>query len=121
MIKKLQLQGVHFDLDDDLRKYVKRKIGRLDLYMPLHARKSVSALVTLKEHKTKTKDERICEVILYLPHETINTKEANINMYAAIDVAEATLKNRLKKYKDTHSSHGLKRRVLAKLKTFAGN
>lgn len=116
MIQKLEINGVHMDVDDDLRKYVTKKIGHLDLYMTAHVRKSAHAAVKLKESKAKDKKQCTCEVILYLPQETIATKEATINIYAAVDVVEAKLKNQLKKYKEMHAHPKLHSRLLAKLK-----
>lgn len=116
MIQKLEISGVHAKVEDDLRKYVKRKIGRLDLYMSAHARKSAHAEVKLIESKAKNKQERTCEVVLHLPHDTIMVKETTINMFAAVDVVEAKLKNRLKKYKETHNSEKFHRRILARFK-----
>lgn len=103
-------------VDDDLQKYVTKKIGRLDLYMSSHARGSVHAEVKLKEGKAKNKQERTCEVILHLPHDTITVSETTINIYAAVDVVEAKLKNRLKKYKELHNSEKFHRRILARFK-----
>lgn len=116
MIKKIEISGVHMKLDDDLKKYVTKKIGHLDLYMSLHARKSAHAEVKLKESKAKNKQERTCEVVLHLPHEVITVQETTINMYAAVDVVETKLKNRLKKYKETHNSEKFHRRILARFK-----
>lgn len=116
MIDRLEISGVHSEIDDDLRKYVMKKIGRLDLYMSAYARKTAHAEVKLKENKAKKKQERTCEVILHLPHDTIMVKETTINIYAAIDVVEAKLKNRLKKYKEKHNSEKFHRRLLARFK-----
>lgn len=116
MIKKIEINGVHFDVDEDLRKYVSKKIGHLDMYMPIKARPSAHAEVKLKEAKAKNKKECICEVILHLPHDTLTTKESTINMYAAIDVVEAKLKNQLKKYKETHGKQRFHRRLLSRIK-----
>lgn len=116
MIQKLEISGVHMIVGDDLRKYILRKVGHLDKYMPKHARESVHAEVRLKETNTKTKNERTCEVVLYLPKEVIAVTETTINMYAAIDIAEEKLKVRVHKYKEMHGTPQLHRRVLAKLK-----
>ena len=116
MIQKLEITGIHLKIDDDLRKYVVRKIGKLDHYMSRHARESVHAEVLLKESKLKNKKQCTCEVIMKLPMETLATKESTLNMYAAVDIVEAKLKNQLKKYKDKHSRRGLHRRVFARLK-----
>jgi putative sigma-54 modulation protein len=116
MIQKFEITGVHTELDDKLKKYVHNKIGKLDRFMPKHARESAHAEIFLKEAKIKTKKECTCEVIMRLPKDTITSKETTINMYAAIDIVEAKLKNQLKKYKETHSTVRIHRRVIAKLR-----
>lgn len=119
MIQKLEINGVHTVLTDDLKKYITKKIGKLDRYMPRHARESAHAEVFVKERMIKAKKECLCEVVLHLPSSTITTKEATINMFAAVDIVEAKLKNQLKKYKDTHNSKRIHRRVLLKLRRSA--
>lgn len=116
MIKRLEITGVHMEVGDDLRKYVIRKIGRLDRFIPKASRESVHADIKLKEGKAKDKNERTCEVILHLPQETLTLKETTINVYAAIDIVEAKLHNQLKKYKDLHASPRFKQRLIARLK-----
>lgn len=116
MIKKLEISGVHTELTEDLKKYVNKKIGRLDSYLARHSRQSVHVEVTLKEGNAKDKNRCQCEVIMHLPNETVTVKEATINMFAAIDIVEAKLRNQLKKYKEKHSPVKLHRRLLAKLR-----
>ena len=116
MIQKLEVSGIHTEVNSDLLKYVEKKIGKLDQYMPKSARESAHAEVKLKERKIKQRVECSCEVVLHLPHEVISVKEATINMYAAIDVVEEKLKNQIKKYKHNHGSGQLKQRIVAKLK-----
>ena len=116
MIQKLEISGVHTTVDDKLKKYVISKIGKLDRYMSKHVRASAHIEVLLKESKAKDKKQCICEVVMYLPHGTITTKEATLNMFAAVDIVEARLKNQLKKYKETHGNPRLHRRLLARLR-----
>ncbi len=116
MIEKLEISGIHTTLTPDLQKYVAKKIGKLDKYMPKHARDSAHVEVMLKEVKAKNKKECVCEVVMYLPHDTLTTKEATVNMFAAIDIVETKLKNQLKKYKEKHTSLKIHRRVIAKLR-----
>ncbi len=115
MIEKLEISGVHAQVDDDLHKYVTKKIGKLDQYMSRHVRKSAHAEVKLKETKIKTRKQATCEVLLYLPHGTITTKETTLNMYAAIDIVEAKLKNQLRKYKEKNTKTRFHRKVLGKV------
>lgn len=116
MIQKLEVTGVHMKVSPELHKYVLKKISKLDRYMNSHVRQSAHAEVFLKEAKIKAKKECTCEVVLYLPKDTITTKETTMNMFAAIDIVEAKLKNQLKKYKETHGSRRLHHRVLAKIR-----
>jgi putative sigma-54 modulation protein len=116
MIEKLEISAVHTQLNPELQKYVTKKIGHLDRYLPRHARASAHAEVILKELQPKNKRQCVCEVILHLPKETIATKEGTVNMFAAVDIVEAKLKNQLKKYKDKHTSHRLHRRILRKIR-----
>src|SRR5690554_5556355 len=99
MISKLEINGVHMKPDEDLRRYVTKKIGKLDRYLSKHARVSAHAEVFLKEEQARGKKKCSCEVVLRLPHDTLTTKESTINIYAAVDIVEAKLKNQLRKYK----------------------
>ncbi len=116
MIKKLEINGVHTVLNEDLKKYITKKIGKLDRYLPRAARESAHAEVFVKESKVKGKKQCACEVVLHLPNETIITKESTLNMFAAVDIVESKLKNQIKKYKDTNSPKGLRHRVINKIR-----
>lgn len=116
MIQKLEINGVHADVGNDLHKYVLKKIGKLDKYMSKHTRVSAHAEVKLKESKAKDKKKHTCEVILHLPQEVITVQESTINMFAAVDIVEAKLKNQLKKYKELHESSKIRRRIISRIK-----
>lgn len=116
MIQKLEINGVHTVLTDDLKKYITKKIGKLDRYMPRHARPSAHAEIFVKELSNKGKKQNQCEVVLHLPGSKLMVKESTINMFASVDIVEAKLKNQLKKYKETHSSLRIHRRVILKLR-----
>ncbi len=105
MISRIDKSGINLELDGDLKKYIDRKIGRLDRYMPRHARKSVHVEVKLRETGNKAGDKYTCEVVLHLPGGQVAAKESTLNMFAAVDIVEAKLKNQLKKYKDAHIEH----------------
>jgi len=117
MIAKMEINGVHYHVSDKLKKYVNKKIGQMDRYIPRQARESAHAEVKLKEAHLNHRQQYTCEVILHLPHDTIAIKETTINMYAAVDIVETKLKNLLKKYKEKHASRRLHQRVLAKLRS----
>lgn len=117
MIEKLEIAGVHTSVDDKLHRYVTKKIGKLDIYIARHARKSAHAEVLLKKNSTRSsKVLYACEVVMYLPHEIVRVEEATLNLYAAVDIVEEKLKHQLRKYKEMHASPKLHRRVIARLK-----
>ena len=100
MIKQIEITNIHMDSNPEVTKYVKKKIAKLDSYMPKHARKSAHAEVRLKESKSKDKKTSTCEVTLHVPNEQIMASESTVNMYAAIDIVEEKVKTQLRKYKD---------------------
>lgn len=112
MIQKFEIQGVHYEVDDNLKKYVTKKIGGLDKYISKHSRPSAHAEVTLKENKAKNHERYTCEVKITVPSDTIVVSERALNMFAAVDIAEAKLKLQLRKYKDKHHAGGKRRRHL---------
>lgn len=118
MIQRFDITSVHTTIDDKLNKYIIKKIGNLDRYVPRRSRESAHAEVRLKEEKALKsaghKNQCTCEVTLHLPHEIINVSESTLNMYAAIDIVEAKLKQQIMKYKQLHASGALHRKLANK-------
>ena len=100
---KIEISGVHYQVTDDIKKYIYKKIGKIDRLLPRAARPSAHAEVKLRQSKSKDKKQFTCEVVLYLPSDKITIHESTVNMFAAVDIVEAKLKNQLKKYKDKHT------------------
>lgn len=112
---KIEINAIHTELNDDLKKYTTKKINKLDKYIPRRARESAHAEVKLKDASSKKKKQYTCEVVLHLPQENITTKETTLNMFAAVDIVETKLRNQLKKYKERHSVlRGHTRRLISK-------
>ena len=118
MIKKLEITGVHTEATDDIKDYVEKKLGKLDSYMPRHARESVHLEVWLKEEHAKNKKESTAEVVMFLPGETITAKETTVNIYAAIDIVEQKIKSQLRKYKSQNADNNSKKEK--KVRAFLG-
>lgn len=105
MIKQIDLTGIHYEVTEKMKKYVENKVYRLDRYMPRSIRKSIRAEVKLIETKGNKNDKYRAEVVLHLPGGQLTASEATLNMYAAIDIVEAKLKNQLRKHKEKHLIH----------------
>ncbi|HEY1085169.1 MAG TPA: ribosome-associated translation inhibitor RaiA [Candidatus Saccharimonadales bacterium] len=117
MIQSIAISGVKFTPDEQTKKYVTKKIGRLDRFLPRHARKSAHAEVILKEVNRDHGNKYEAEIILNVPDKKLTAKDSTVNMLAAVDIVEAKLTNQLRKYKDMHVSHmGKTRGVLSRFK-----
>ena len=116
MITSIDITGIKYEVDDTTKKYVNKKIGRLDRYLPRHARDSVTAEVKLKQVNRDHGNKYEVEVILNVPDKVITAKESTLNMLAAVDIVEAKLVTQLHKYKDATIGHVGRRGVLSRFK-----
>ena len=99
MITQVEITGIRYSLDETTKKYVNKKIGRLDRYLPRHARASARAEVKLEEVNRSHGNKYEAEIILHVPDRTITAKDSTLNMLAAVDIVEAKIVNQLRKYK----------------------
>ena len=118
MINNLEITGVRYELNDQVKEYAAKKIGNLDKYLPEHQRESVKGHIVLSEEDGKTKNRFTADVKLEVPHGTLTANESTINMYAAIDIAEDKIKNQLTKHKDKQQNNRKLRRTQRMLKQF---
>jgi putative sigma-54 modulation protein len=116
MIEAIDITGVKYELDDATKKYVTKKIGRLDRYLPKHARKSATASVKIKQVNRDFGNKYEAEVILMVPDKVLTAKDSTVNALAALDIVEAKLVNQLRKYKQLTVPHVGRRGVLARFK-----
>lgn len=117
MIQKFEIHGEHTVIDEALRKYVTKKIGKLDRYIPRKGRPSAHAEVHLiEDRKKKDNAHCTCRVELRLPKATIVIEEHALNMYAAIDIVEVKLKLQIQKYKDKHQNGKMSRKIFGRLR-----
>jgi putative sigma-54 modulation protein len=114
MLQRLEINGIHLDVDENLHKYITRKIGRMDKYLPRSFRESAHAEVRLRELVKGSKKTCKCEVTLHIPGDTIEVSESTVNMYAAVDIVEAKLKNQIIKFHERHTGGKQKRHLFAR-------
>src|SRR5687767_6061480 len=101
MINRISITGVKYDIDEQTKKYVIKKISKLDRYLPRHARKTASAEVLLKEVNRAHGNKYEAEVIVRVPNKTMTAKDSTVNILAALDIVEAKLAAQMHKYKST--------------------
>ncbi len=113
MISPIAITGIKYDVDEKTKKYVEQKVGKLERFIPRHARKSVSAEVKLTQIDQKNGNKYEAEILLFVPDKVLTAKDSTVNVLAAIDIVEAKLQAQLAKYKEQHTED---RGVLGKFK-----
>jgi len=116
MIASIDITGIKYEADERVQKYVRRKIAKLDKYLPKHARKSVTADVKLKQVNRDHGNKYEAEIIIDVPDKRLTAKDSTTNMFAAIDIVEAKLMSQLRKYKQETIAHVGNRRILRRFK-----
>lgn len=117
MIANVDITGVGgYRPDESAKRYIKKKIGKLDRLAPRHARKTMHAEVKLAEVNRDHGNKYEAEVILTVPDRKMTAKDSTMNALAAIDIVEAKLATQLRKYKDESIAHIGRRRLLARFK-----
>ena len=116
MIHITDITGIKYDVDEATRKYVTRKVGRLERYLPRHARKSASAEVKLKQIDKSHGNKYEVEIILSVPDKTLTAKDTSSNILATIDIVEAKLAGQLRRYKTETIPHLGRGSILSKFK-----
>lgn len=116
MITSIQITGIAYEIDDATRKYVIKKVGRLDRYLPRHARKSVLAEVRLEQVDHDHGNKYEAEIILDIPGKLLAAKDSTSNILAAVDIVESKIQSQLIEYKQTTIAHIGRRGVMGRFK-----
>ncbi len=112
--------GARYDVDEATKKYVVKKISRLDRFIPRHARTSVSAEVVLREVNRAYGNKYEAEVVIKLPQKTLVAKDSTLNILAAVDIVESKLVSQLHRYKTALKRRSKRGRVLLRLRRGSG-
>jgi len=105
MIHSLDISGIQYEVPNELGDYIAKKIGRLDKFLPRHARKTATADVKIKSVTHDHKALFEVEAIMSVPDKTILAKESADDPRAAIDAIETKLQTQFKKYKQQLLPH----------------
>jgi ribosomal subunit interface protein len=102
----IQLTSRQYDIDEDLRAYVMRKLARLDRYLPRSAKAKAMRVEIFRDPSGKEDNRYKVKAYLEVPGPDIVADTATLNPYAGVDIVEEKLKLQIRKYKE---KHGVKR------------
>jgi ribosomal subunit interface protein len=126
----VEIKGRNLELDPKKKAYAEKKLGGLEKFVAKGDREVASVQVMLEDDPSgREQNNLVCEAIVTLPGAKMVVREGTLNIYAAIDIVEAKLKNQLRDYKEKNSprqsrlraiSHWREGRVRRRLEREAG-
>ena len=110
MIEKIELSGNGYKIDEPFKKYVEKRLGKLDKYLPRDSKKDV-VLKAIVSEIGKSKGERYeISVAMDIPGgKVIAAKDECSNVFAGVDLVEAKLTGQIRRYKLESQPHRQKR------------
>lgn len=90
------IQSIHFDADKKLLNFINEKVGKLNQFFDA----IVDTQVYLKLDKNKQTGNKVVEIKLLVPQNTILGHERAKTFEEATDLCIEQMKSQLKKYKD---------------------
>lgn len=100
---KIQLTSRQYEIDDELKTYTMRKLGRLDRYLPRRHKAKGMRVEIFRDPSGKEDNKYKVKAYLEVPGPDIVADTATLNPYAGVDIVEEKLKLQIRKYKDKHS------------------
>lgn len=100
---QIQLTGRKYEIDKELKKYINRKLGKLDKYLPRQHKAKGMSVEIFRDPSGKEDNKYKVVAVLEVPGPDIVAETATINPHSAIDIVEQKLKLQIRKYKDKNS------------------
>lgn len=111
MIEKIEITGNGYKVEEGFRKYVTKRLGKLDKYLPRQSKKDVvEKVVVEKISNNKSGDKFEISVAMEIPGgKVITAKDECSNIFAGVDLVEAKLTGQIRRYKLEMQPHRQKR------------
>ena len=94
---QLSITGKNLEINDNLRKYVEKKIGRLDRYLPNVIDGRVE--LTVDEGARAAGDRQIAQVTLRTKSAILRAEESSGDIYASVDAVFEKMQRQADRYK----------------------
>ena len=110
MIDNIEIIGNGHKVEDSFRKYVEKRIGKLDRYLPKGSKKGVITKVIVTEiGKNKGEKYEISAAMDIPGGKVVAAKDECNNIFAGVDLVEAKLTGQIRRYKLEVQPHRQKR------------
>ncbi len=110
MIEKIEISGNGYKVEEAFRRYAKKRIGKLDKYLPRGSKKDIVAKIVVAEiGKNKGEKYEISAAMDIPGGKVIAAKDECSNVFAGIDLVEAKLTGQIRRYKLESQPHRQKK------------
>ena len=101
MIDKIEITGNDYKIEDGFRKYVEKRMGKLDRYLPRGSKKDVVLKLIVSEISNKGKGDKYeIAVAMEIPGgKVIAARDECSNIFAGVDLVETKVKGQIRRYK----------------------
>jgi len=94
---QISIIGKNLEITESLRKYVEKKIGRLDRYLPNNI---IEGRVELTVENTRAaKDSQIAQVTLRTRQTVLRAEESSADMFASVDAVFDKMQRQIDRFK----------------------
>ena len=106
MIEKIDIIGNGYKVEEPFRKYIDKRIGKLDKYLPRRNKKDVVCKVVVSEiGKGKTNKYEISAAMEVTGGKVLAAREECSNVFTGADLLEEKLMGQIRRYKLESQSH----------------
>lgn len=112
MIEKIEISGNGYKVEEPFRKYVTKRIGKLDKYLPKKSKKDIVCKVVVAEStnkKSKNEKYEISVAMEVTGGKVLAARDECTNVFAGVDLIEAKLTRQIRRYKLEVQPHRQKR------------
>lgn len=106
MIDKIEIIGNDYTVGDQLKKYIKKRLGKLDKYLPRGSKKDVVLKVVIESIGHQGGDRYEVSVAMEIPGgKVLTARDECTNVFAGIDLVEAKLTSQIRRFKLESQPH----------------
>lgn len=110
MIEKVEISGHKYKVEEPLKKYAKKRLSKLDKYLPKSAKKDVVMKIVISEIGKNKGEKYTISVAMDIPGgKVIAAKDDCSNVFAGVDLVEAKLTGQIRRYKLESQPHRRKK------------
>ena len=100
MIENIEISGSNYQVEEGFKKYVEKRLGKLDRHLPRNNRKDLVLKVVVTQVDRAHGNKYEISTSLDIPGgKVLAAKEESSNVFAGVDLLEAKLDGQIRRFK----------------------